>query len=252
MKFGPCILVTGAASGIGAAFVRRIAAPGVRLMLHTRANLEGLSAVASVARSLGAEVAMELGDLADPSVPVGLVHKARTIFGRLDQLVSNAGKAQRATFDTLESNELLSAFASMPVAFFHLAKTALPDLCTSPQGRIVAVSSFVAHSFGTNNVHFPATSAAKAALEALAKSLAVQLAPAGVTVNCVVPGFVRKHPCQHAAMSAVAWESARTASPNGRLGEPQDIAEFIAFLLSPAAQHITGQAIHIDGGLLLP
>ncbi|MER9972122.1 SDR family oxidoreductase [Mesorhizobium sp. M0060] len=246
------MLVTGAASGIGAAFVRRIAAPGVRLMLHTRGNLEGLNAVASAARSQGAEVAIELGDLADPSVPVGLVQKARAIFGRVDQLVSNAGKAQSATFDSLESHELQSAFASMPVAFFHLAKTALPDLCTSPQGRIVAVSSFVAHSFGKNNVHFPATSAAKAALEALAKSLAVQLAPAGVTVNCVVPGFVRKDPCRHAATSTVAWESARAASPNGRLGEPQDIAELVAFLLSRAARHITGQAIHIDGGLLLP
>jgi len=142
---------TGAASGIGAGVARRVAAPGVRLLLHTGNNLDALKAV---------------------SVPAQLVRAAGKAFGRVDQIVSNAGKAQRATFEEVSNDVLEHAFAMMPIAFFRLAKEALPDLRMSPQGRVVAVSSFVAHAFGTNDMHFPATGAAKAVLEALAKSLA--------------------------------------------------------------------------------
>lgn len=251
MDFQPTILITGAASGIGAAVARRVAAPGVRLLLHTGNNLDALKAVADEARACGADVALELGDLADPSAPAKLVQSVRSAFGRVDQIVSNAGKAQRATFEEVSDADLEQAFAMMPVAFFRLAKEALSDLRVSPRGRVVAVSSFVAHAFGTNDMHFPATGAAKAALEALAKSLAVQTAADGVTVNCVVPGFVRKDAVGHAATSGDAMERARAITPNGRLGEPSDVAELVAFLLSRAANHITGQTMHVDGGLLL-
>ena len=115
---------------------------------------------------------------------------------------------------------------------------------------MVAVSSFVAHVFKTGRT-FPVTAAAKAAVEGLAKSLAAQAAPAGITVNCVAPGYTKKDATGHSALSEDAWKAAADLTPLGRIAEPVDIAALIAFLLSPAARHITGQVIHVDGGLSL-
>ncbi len=246
------LLITGAATGIGAAIARRMAQPGARLVLHTGRNAAGLEALAGELRATGAQVATALGDLAEPATAPALIETARAAFGRVDGIVSNAGRAQRGNFGTITPADLEAAFAMMPVAFLRLINAALPDLTTSRQGRVVAISSFVAHGFGTNGLHYPVSGAAKAALEALAKSLAVQLGPQGVTVNCIAPGFVRKDSGGHTATSSATMESAAAITPTGRIGEPADVAETAAFLLSPAARQITGQVIHVDGGLLLP
>ena len=95
------------------------------------------------------------------------------------------------------------------------------------------------------------TPAAKASLEALAKSLAVQLAPAGITVNCIAPGYTRKDESAHSAIPDSAWLEAVRRIPLNRIGTPDDSAALISFLLSPDAGFITGQTIHVDGGLTL-
>ena len=252
MTSAPVLLITGAATGIGAAIARRMARPGACLMLHTGRNAEGLAAIADEARASGAQVVTALGDLGDPDTAAMLIETARTRFGRIDQILSNAGRAQKGQFDTITPADLEQAFAIMPTAFLRLVQAALPDLRTSHQGRVIAISSFVAHGFGTNGMLFPVSAAAKAALEALARALAVELGPTGTTVNCIAPGFVRKDAGGHAATSSAAMESAALITPNGRIGTPDDIAGTAAFLLSPEAGHMTGQVLHVDGGLLLP
>ncbi|HVZ14410.1 MAG TPA: SDR family oxidoreductase [Bauldia sp.] len=245
------VVITGAASGIGANTARTIAAPGTDLLLHTRKNAASLDAVAQTCREHGSRVAIFLGDLADPATAPALIEKARGELGAIDQIVSNAGQAFRSDFSSLSPDDVAASFASMPLAFLRLVSASLADLRASACGRVVVISSFVAHIFGTAGLLFPGTSAAKAALEALAKALAVELAPHGVTVNIVVPGFTRKEGGGHLAASSESLKTAVQVTPTGRLTEPADIAATVAFLLSAGAAQITGQAIHVNGGLTL-
>jgi 3-oxoacyl-[acyl-carrier protein] reductase len=177
------------------------------------------------------------------------VHETLAHFGALDQLVANAGHAQRQTLGALDADTFSETFAAMPGAFAALVKRASAALETSQRGRVVALSSFVAHRY-RGDAPFAATAAAKAAIESLAKTAAAELAPHGVTVNCVAPGYTRKERGPSAA-NAAAWTHAAEVTPLGHVAEPADVAALIAFLLSDEARHITGQVIHIDGGLTL-
>jgi 3-oxoacyl-[acyl-carrier protein] reductase len=247
------VLITGAGSGIGAALARRIAAPRTALMLHARGadtpSRERLTAVATECSTLGATCATVFSDLAERGAAEHIVHETLAQFGALDQLVANAGHAQRQTLGALDADTFYETFAAMPGAFAALVKRASAALETSQRGRVVALSSFVAHRYRAD-APFAATAAAKAAIESLAKTAAAELAPHGVTVNCVAPGYTRKERGPSAA-NAAAWTHAAEATPLGHVAEPADIAALIAFLLSNEARHITGQIIHIDGGLTL-
>ena len=244
------LLVTGAASGIGAAIAKRVAGEKKQLVLHSRKNLIGLEKVADNCRKNGSEVKVVLGDLADPKTAEILVNEAIKNFGCLDQIVSNAGFADRRIFGDIDAKTIIEAEKAMPEAFFRIVTLAIPYLKSATIGRVVAVSSFAAHVYAIDSL-FPATAAAKASLESLAKSLAAQLAADQVTVNCVAPGYTQKDGSGHSALSSKSWEAAAEKTPMGRIGVPEDTAGLVAFLLSEEAQFITGQIIHVDGGLTL-
>jgi 3-oxoacyl-[acyl-carrier protein] reductase len=251
--FRPVTLVTGAASGIGAATVRKIAGGCEGVVLHTRGTTDAsrvrLSAVAEAAREAGAEVLELHGDLAEAGAALRLVEQTMARFGRLDHVVANAGFADRRSTVDVTRADLDRSLATMAGAFRELAQGARDALTRSPQGRVVYLSSFVAHRYAQGSL-FPVSAAAKAAGEAIMRTLAAELAASGVTVNAVVPGYTRKDG-GHTALAADAWKAAAAATPLGRIAEPDDIAALIAFLLSAEARHITGQAIAIDGGLSL-
>ncbi len=249
VKTNRVALVTGAASGIGAAIVRRISAPGVRLMLHTRKNADGLAAVAEAARSVGAETATSLGDLADPAIGAALVEATAARFGGLDWLVANAGFADRRAIRDLPADGVAASFTPIADGFFRMAQAAIPWLVQSGQGRVVAVSSFVAHRYPPTGDLFPASAAAKAALEALARALAAELAAQGVTVNIVAPGYTQKDAGAHAALAPERWRELADRIPFGRLASPDDCAAAAAYFLSADAGYVTGQILHVDGGL---
>ena len=243
-------IITGASSGIGKACALALAGPGQSLVLCARSNADGLKEVAQAAENAGARVTTLLLDLSEAGSSESLIKAAQEVFGQVDQIVSNAGHAKKGTMCATTNAELNHAFELNTLPFLDLVRTAKSDLAASECGRVVAVSSFVANHYGVNGTLFPTTSASKAALVSLAKSLAFEMAPDGVTVNCVAPGYTEKEG-NRGTLDRTAWQRAADAAPNGRLAKPADIAEAITFFLSEGAGHITGQVLNVDGGLSL-
>ncbi|MBI2253089.1 MAG: SDR family oxidoreductase [Proteobacteria bacterium] len=247
------ILITGAASGIGAATARALASADAQILLHTKSNRTGLEKVAAELEAKGTRTILALGDLAERHTGARLVENVVEAFGGLDIVVSNAGFPLRPLIGGLTRDEFDHAHAVIAGGLFALATAALPHLKSAgPQGRIVAISTHNAHLFLPGYLNFPASAAAKAALETLVKSLALQLAPDGVTVNAIAPGLIAKDKSSgEQTLSPEEWQKLKARIPMGDLGSPADIAATVAFLCSPAARYVTGQVIHVDGGLVI-
>ncbi|MCC7047017.1 MAG: SDR family oxidoreductase [Alphaproteobacteria bacterium] len=251
---GRVALITGAASGIGAALARRIAAPDIGLVLHsggsTAESAARLQQVVQACEAAGAACVVSKGNLAEPGHGAAAVEAAGKLFGRLDRVVHAAGHVHKVKFGELTKAEFDRAIALMPGALLEILTAAMPLLARSPAGRVVAVSSFIARKI-EQPTFAPASSVAKAALEALVRCFALQLAPTGTTVNAVAPGFTRKDAGRQGSLSPEGWAQAARRTPTGRLNETDEVAAAIEFLLSDGARQITGATLAVDGGLTL-
>ncbi|MCL6284210.1 SDR family oxidoreductase [Ruegeria sp. 2012CJ41-6] len=250
MTRGISAIVTGAASGIGAATALKLAQTGACLTLHTRRSAKRLEDVANQARNKGAEVETVIGDLAEPGTGHEIVAAHKNRFGDLDALVANAGFPLLVALDAMTPEDIAYAFRGNTQSLFELVQACHPLLQSSSCPRVVALSSFTAHVFRTDMPQFPASAASKGAVETAVRSLSLGLAKDGITVNCVVPGYIRKDAGTSDGLDEAALHEIEGRIPLKRLGSPQDIANCICFLISAEASYISGQTLHVNGGLI--
>lgn len=246
-------LVTGAGSGIGAAIARALAARGacVSLAGRRRAPLEAVAAALPV----GAAMILDAFDVTDPAAIAQGVERARAQFGGVSVLVNNAGEAPSAPFEKTDFVLWSHVLAVDLSGVYHVTQAVLPDLKRhGPGARLINVASTAGL---TGYAYVAAYCAAKHGVIGLTRALALELARSGVTVNAVCPGFTETPLIEKAVATIVAKtgrteEAARAelakANPQGRLVKPDEVAHTVAWLTSPEAASINGQAIAIAGG----
>lgn len=241
------VLVTGASRGIGAAIALRLArqhGDRLRIAITGRSHGGALAGAATEIAALGARVAQLAGDLADEDVPARLVAEATQACGGLDGVVANAGVAGPAPLAGLALAEWDRLFAVNVRSVWLLAKAAHPHLAAS-RGAFVAVASA---SGMAPHPGMGAYSASKAALIMLCRQLAQEWAPAGIRVNSVSPGMIRTTLTESIYRDPQVAAERNRIVPLGRVGEAEDVAGTVAFLLGPEAGFIIGQNICMDGG----
>ena len=241
---GRRVLITGSSGGIGAATAQLAAARGASVALHCRSRCADARHHVEALRAAGTTAVLFEGDLTDRAFRSTLVARALDALGGLDGLVNNAGGADPCAILDLTEEALEAAFSLNAHVPLLLARDAFAHMRDHGGGRIVNVSSIgVKYGGSGTTLHY---SAAKAALELATVGLAKAGAPHQVLVNTVRPGVLRS--AAFARTSSEDFVKRVGLIPMRRPGEPEEIAEMIAFLLSPAAAFITGQTLAVSGG----
>lgn len=239
-------LITGASRGIGAACARHFAKNNYAVMVHYNTNEAAAKKVCNDILSFGGNAAICQADLAEKSQAEALIHKTLAQFGQIDALVNNAGIALYKMFcDTTETdwNQILSVNL---MSMVHVIQAALPHMIHEKRGHIVNLSSIWGISGASCEVAY---SVSKAAVIGLTKSLAKELGPSGILVNCVAPGVIDTD--MNAVLDNETRQSLIEETPLERIGTPEDVAEAIYFLASCKNQFITGQVMSPNGGMVM-
>jgi 3-oxoacyl-[acyl-carrier protein] reductase len=240
---GMTALVTGASGGIGSAIAKALAAQGARLAL-SGSNVGKLDAFR---RSLGGEHVAVPCDLSDSAAVDALVPQAvEALGGKLDILVNNAGVTRDNLAMRMKDEEWADVIRINLEATFRLARAALKPMMRARYGRIVSITSVVGAMGNSGQANYAAS---KAGVTGMSKALAQEVASRNITVNTVAPGFIRS------AMTDALPESQREnllgKIPAGRLGEGADVASAVVYLASREAAYVTGQTIHVNGGMIM-
>ncbi len=239
---GRCALVTGASGGIGGAIAKALHQAGAKLAISgTR-----LDALEALAGELGGGVQVLPCNLADPAETAALAGQAEEALGQLDILVNNAGLTRDNLSMRMKDEDWALVLEVNLTAGFRLARGAMRGMMKRRWGRIVGITSIVGVTGNPGQANYAAS---KAGMIGMSKSLAQEIANRGITVNCVAPGFIQT--AMTDALDETQHERLLGAIPAGRLGLPEDIAASVVFLASEEAGYVTGQTLHVNGGMAM-
>jgi 3-oxoacyl-[acyl-carrier protein] reductase len=239
-------LMTGASGGIGGAIARAFHAQGATIALSgTREDV--LQTLAAELRTTGSSPIHVIPcNLSDPNAVEALFPKAEELMGKVDILVNNAGITRDGLTVRMNDEDWAQVLDVNLTSSFRLCRAALKAMMKRRQGRIINISSIVGVTGNAGQANYAAT---KAGLIGLSKSLAQEVASRGITVNCIAPGFITSS--MTGALPDKVKENILASVPQGRMGSPEEIAAGAVYLASPEAAYITGQTLHINGGMLM-
>lgn len=239
---GKSALVTGASGGIGAAIARKLHGMGASVAL-SGTRMEPLEALAS---ELCDRTAITPCNLGDGEAVSGLIGQVETALGQCDIVVNNAGVTRDGLAMRMKDEDWDTVLAVDLTAAFKLSRAALRGMMKRRWGRIVNITSVVGHSGNPGQANY---AAAKAGLAGMTRSMAAEVAARGITVNCVAPGFIATPMTD--GLTDKQKDGINERIPAGRMGTPDDIAAAIAYLASNEAGYITGQTVHVNGGMAM-
>lgn len=240
---GKTALVTGASGGIGGAIAKALAAQGARVALSgTR-----VEALEQVRAEIGGDHPITPCNLSDPAAVDALIGQAETALGgRLDILVANAGITKDGLLLRMKDEDFQSVLKINLESYFRLSRAALRNMMKNRWGRIIGITSVVGVTGNPGQANYAAS---KAGMIGFTKALAAEVASRNVTANCIAPGFIAS------PMTDVLNEAQKTALlgkiPAGRLGTGGDVAAAAAYLASEEAAYVTGQTLHVNGGMAM-
>ncbi len=237
---GRAAIVTGSSRNIGRAIALDLAAGGAAVLINARNSKTDADAVAGEITSRGGKAEVFMADVTVPEQAAAMVDAAVAAFGRLDFLVNNVSQRGQSPLSDMTFDLWRSVIASTLDAAFLCTKAALPHLTASGAAAVVNIGGIASHAGFPERAH---VAAAKAGLCGMTGALAPELAPHGITVNCVVPALINTD----RDGGEIPPHYARRPIPMNRAGEPEEVAALARFLCGPGARFISGQSMHVNG-----
>ncbi|MCP2619709.1 SDR family oxidoreductase [Candidatus Aminicenantes bacterium AC-334-K16] len=245
---GQRALITGGSRGIGRATAIYFAQAGCDVAISYQHNEKAAQATIDKLEALGVTALAVKADFSFPETATEMVEQILEKWGRIDILVNNAGIWTYGEMGAMEPSVWEETIKVNLTSIFYTCNAVVPAMKKQRHGNIIIVSSTAGVRGEAFHSHYAAT---KGALIALTKSLAIELAPYGIRVNCVAPGWVETDMCDEVFQDKQFKEKVRQSIPLGRIPPPEDIAGPILFLASDLARHITGEVLNVNGGSVL-